>query len=384
MNKLFLRQINRWFTLVELVMVLVLLWIISTISIITFNNFSSNNNDSVRLSDISEIKSAFKLFHQHRWIYPTPANSFEITNNWTWYVIQGKLTEDVSVSTLDNISTDPKTLNPYVFSILKTKQAYQISTTLENENDPIAVVDWNWYTVSEELFPSLVFAYSGSSSIEIHPWVWDDDRAKFIINLSRLNLPYSLETWEPINRANNYTEAVFTNDVKFLRDSDYRNCQEIHDAYKFLWNWNYDVIEELWWNFVKVYCECVDKKCITDSVFKPGNVTWFAWWENIWNIDMWYLSITWTTFSGYARWENSGWIDFNNWELWSNLSIVDWMPWIRKFSGKTYWQYTWCINFETDSTNRVTIDSLGYFRWKAWSENMWWINFEWMWVRVFQ
>lgn len=79
MKKLFLRQISRWFTLVELVMVLVLLWIISTISIISFNNFSSNNNDTIRLSDISEIKSAFKLFHQQRWIYPTPANSFEIT-----------------------------------------------------------------------------------------------------------------------------------------------------------------------------------------------------------------------------------------------------------------------------------------------------------------
>jgi len=48
--------------------------------------------------------------------------------------LQGKLSKDVSLNTIDKIPYDPKLNIPYTYSITANKQEFEIAMTLENSD----------------------------------------------------------------------------------------------------------------------------------------------------------------------------------------------------------------------------------------------------------
>lgn len=121
---------NKWFTLVELIIVIVILSILATIAFISFWNFTVSARDSKRLTDIKNLWTLLESTITKVWNYPKPENSTDITYSWAmvftqwifWPTILWKLKWEI-----DQAPQDPLYGNYYSYSISSTKRSYNIS-----------------------------------------------------------------------------------------------------------------------------------------------------------------------------------------------------------------------------------------------------------------
>ena len=77
-----LKKKKTWFTLVELIVVITIIAILWTIAFISFQNYTKNARDGVRISDINSLKKNLELFITEKWFYPAPDNGTNITYIW--------------------------------------------------------------------------------------------------------------------------------------------------------------------------------------------------------------------------------------------------------------------------------------------------------------
>lgn len=134
---------NKWFTLVELIVTITILAILWTISFMSFNWYSKNARDWVRISDINNLKKNLEFFVIEKWFYPTPDLWVNITNSWEIAWIQWTIWDNV-IKNLRNINkkpTYPLAWNEYTYSITNLKNEYQIwsiyewTSVLSNNNN---------------------------------------------------------------------------------------------------------------------------------------------------------------------------------------------------------------------------------------------------------
>jgi uncharacterized protein (TIGR02145 family) len=127
------KDATRWFTLVELIVVITILTILWTIAFISLQWYSKNARDSVRISDMSKIKTTLELFQLNAWKYPETTDVTNITYSWAIAWTQWTFWETTfsNVSKLDKIPTDPVTDRKYVYSVTNTKQEYQLAWVME-------------------------------------------------------------------------------------------------------------------------------------------------------------------------------------------------------------------------------------------------------------
>lgn len=228
------------FTLVELIVSISIVAILASIWFYSYVWYLGEARDSKRKANAWEIKTALKLYKQKRWAYPIPWNYFNITNTNVWgttiVALQWELNENVTLSTMDEIPLDPHTGKHYTYSVTKNKQESQIALTLENWDFPIALLEWDYKTVSKDILPSIILAISSSTAIEIHDWVWDwtVNRDYFILN-GWINLPYSLDNpYNPHYWGEDIDDVLIWWTIKFWQNSDYRDCTEIEEAAKMI------------------------------------------------------------------------------------------------------------------------------------------------------
>ena len=122
------KQQTKAFTLVELIVVITILAILGTIAFIAMEWYSKDSRDSVRLSDISTIKSWLELFHVDSGKYPLPTDAQSVTySGWVvWY--QGSFWKETftNIWKLDDVPLDPLTEKEYSYSIIANKNEFQI------------------------------------------------------------------------------------------------------------------------------------------------------------------------------------------------------------------------------------------------------------------
>ena len=119
---------NKAFTLVELIVVITILAILWTIAFISFQWYSWNARDWVRLWDLKNVEIGLELFIVEKWFYPTPDNAVNITYSWAIAWNQWTLWDTVTKK-LQKISkkpTDPLTGNEYSYSVTWLWNEYQI------------------------------------------------------------------------------------------------------------------------------------------------------------------------------------------------------------------------------------------------------------------
>lgn len=253
---------NKWFSFVELIVSVTILAIISTIWFISYSSYLWDSRDSQRKSDLQQIWSALKVYKQKKWYFPFPWNYYDIVYNNTNVVAhQWYFDEQVRLSTLDRLPLDPKIKIPYTYSITKTKQEYEISATLENEDNAMAIVDWNYKSVSVNILPSIILALkleftNPPQTAEIMEWdnEWDNNRRKFIFNEQDYNLAYDfIEPYEPKSdwEELNFILNELNSKKLYWQNTDNRNCNEIKESWKALvvdWSTNleYQIVSSTW------------------------------------------------------------------------------------------------------------------------------------------
>jgi type II secretory pathway pseudopilin PulG len=148
-----MKKTINWFTFVELIISTVIIVILTATWFYSYVWYLSNARDSQRSSDMAKIKSSMKLYKNKRWAYPNPWDFYNITNSWTIVAKQWFLNENVWLSTLDLLPLDPQTQKGYVYSTTNNNLEFQIGMTLENWEFNIALLDWDYKSVSKTVLP---------------------------------------------------------------------------------------------------------------------------------------------------------------------------------------------------------------------------------------
>ncbi len=228
------------FTLVELVVVATILIILATIGFAAYSDNIPDARDAERKASFANIQAAMKLYKKERWAYPRPGAAFNIVNGNVTNIVayQGKLDTTVSLSTLDRLPIDPKTKQTFVYSTTKSRWEYQIAGTLENGDQPKAIVQWDYKSVARNILPTIVLAADAETDIST-------EKSKFLFDGSIYNIPYDIvEPYTPISDDTKDINSLLTDgNVTFWQNSDFRSCEEIIEANKFIGDWEYQILD---------------------------------------------------------------------------------------------------------------------------------------------
>jgi len=122
------------FTLVELIVVITILAILWTIAFISLQWYSASSRDSVRISDVSNMKTSLELFHLNAWKYPLPDDNeiIDYGSETLWYQWEFWTNVVSQLSrNLNEIPTDPLTDKKYIYSVAWNKNEFEILNLLE-------------------------------------------------------------------------------------------------------------------------------------------------------------------------------------------------------------------------------------------------------------
>jgi len=127
---------NKAFTLVELIVVITIIAILWTIAFISLQWYSQSARDSTRVSDIQNIKTSLELFQTEAWKYPDTTWWTQVTYLWAEVWTQWTFWEQTftNVWKLNKIPTDPLVNREYTYSVLNTKNEYQLWAIYESDN----------------------------------------------------------------------------------------------------------------------------------------------------------------------------------------------------------------------------------------------------------
>lgn len=245
------------FTFVELIVVVAIIGILSTLGFISYTSSLWDARDSTRKSDSASISSALKQYKQSRWSYPipSPGDNFYINIGVAWTntgALQWTLNNKVTISTLDNIPQDPKADLYYSYSVTPNRQEYQIAATLENNDTPLSILQWDYTSVSKIRLPTIMLATGSTSSIDVV--LYPD---LFIFDNQIHNLSYDF-TWDNIpvidGTTTNYLLIEADASGSWWQNTDYQNCSEITEANKMTWSWEYQVVDPSDWTLGNTTC----------------------------------------------------------------------------------------------------------------------------------
>jgi len=258
--------------------------------------------------------------------------------------------------------------------VVTNKQEAQVALTLENWDFPMALLDWDYKTVSKNILPSIVLATWATSSVEIHTWVldWSSNRNLFILDWWK-NLPYNITKPNDVFYAwENIDDVLAWWNVKFWQNSDYRTCDEISEAAKFIhniWSEQYQIADDTGY-LVNTWCiirwMALDSNCDIPDI-TIGSQTWawcnstlwtgieysvdqncynYVWWattwcnrlsnekESVYNAtyginNIWWKLYTWANSSSACpSWRHvpsfAEWTTLGNYLSWTTCGVWDW------------------------------------------------------------
>ena len=259
-----------WFTLVEIIVAATILVILATLGFYSYTQNLSDARDGVRKSALSTLSSQLVLHKRERGSYPIPWNSFEIHNRGAHVASQWVMNREVGLTTADTIPLDPSIDRGYTYSVTANRQEYQIAATLENQDNNIALTQWDYTSVSKNVLPVILLALNSSSPVEVNTsvWAWSSNRTAFIFNNNRLNLPYDIGSWLPVHNGTDFDALLSQAEQNdFWQSSDFRNCSEIAFAAKRITpdgeTDEYQIRNDSW-QLVDQNCLCTSTGCINN------------------------------------------------------------------------------------------------------------------------
>lgn len=125
---------NKWFTLVELIVLITILSILWIIAILFLQSYTLNARDWARISDIKSIQRALWLYIIQRSRFPEPTNPVNITYSWATVWTQWTFwdTTFMNVWIVNKKPIDPLKFVDYSYSITNDKIDYLIWWVMES------------------------------------------------------------------------------------------------------------------------------------------------------------------------------------------------------------------------------------------------------------
>jgi len=217
---------NQGFTLTELIVVIVILSVLSTVGFIRYTGYQSTSRDSTRKADLASLQIALKGHERARGSYPTPSGSQSYAYNGTTVAMAGKMDDSIDLEKIDTIPVDPITQAGYYYSVSGRKNSHLLAATLEIQNiDPIAYVVTDYRPSIVDALPTIGFAtgsYGDVASL----------RSTFLFDGSSKNLPYSvdkdaLDFGLPVQGALSYNDLANESGVKLPKKALHDSCSDL-------------------------------------------------------------------------------------------------------------------------------------------------------------
>lgn len=149
---------KKWFTLVELVVVAVILSILATVGFISYEEYLVDTRDSKRLAQMTGLRDGLRLAII-KWKLPLPDDNVEIRNNATTFLYQGYAGENV----LEGISYSEATKDPYddkyyTYLLSRNRKDFQILGFLEEYNPDVisSIFPESYATDYSQRFPQVM------------------------------------------------------------------------------------------------------------------------------------------------------------------------------------------------------------------------------------
>lgn len=133
---------KKWFTLIELVIVITVISILTLIGFISFQWLNREARNSVRINDFNNIAKSFELFSINTGVLPTPSNKVDISylswTVWSQWTVWESVIKNLSRN-LSKIPLDPLTKKEYTYSLLNNKVEYQLKTNFEEATSKLPI-----------------------------------------------------------------------------------------------------------------------------------------------------------------------------------------------------------------------------------------------------
>ena len=337
-----MKKNNLGFTLVELVVVIIILWILSTVGFVAYTDYLKWARDSNRIQQVTGIFDAIQLFSTRADI-PLPREITQIRygTNLIWY--QG----DIDLSVLERIEysewgKDPKTLDFYSYMISSDRKSAQILTYFEDQKSirsqqrgAARIFTWDSYAVfDEDLNYADLFI---TDYTLLHPfvywfelWIMIEEESKAPINknilVSGTTLDLFTSTWSFDSYISN-SEILSGSWDDFVWIIPRTDCAKLQDF--------------LWWIPSDIYK-------INPSGVKPINTYCDmdidgGWWTLIWRTHPFATEWFWWT-SEYGNALNND----DAYSMWDDTADI-------RFNEILFTTYT--SNKNIDSAIKLTVDN---------------------------
>ena len=156
------------FTLVELIVVIAILAALSAISFIAYTNMLSDARNSVRKTDMAEMKVRLRGTAQKLGAFPLPTNPITLSNSGILAVTQG-WSDSIETDNGSSFRTDPRTNSSYLYATVTNRQGYQLGMSFELGSDTYSsYVDGDYIPLAPYVFPSLLLATTDTGTIEVN------------------------------------------------------------------------------------------------------------------------------------------------------------------------------------------------------------------------
>lgn len=240
-----------WFTLVELIIVIWILAILSTIAFLSFKNYTKNTRDGNRLTTLKNIETWLQLYAIKTGTYPAPEDVITLTASGAPILLQGTLwdtpSQDINIHPLPK---DPLDHTSYIYTTNTKKTKYQLL----------------WYFETGDTILSLLPTTYASNvnSTQRYPKVfWDSLWILLHSDLSPVKKD-EMGVWDEIdivNTTNSYTAMINNSSTWILTWSWYIlsqmnpswSCKRILESHWSHWDGIYVINPS--WEYFEVYCD---------------------------------------------------------------------------------------------------------------------------------
>jgi len=240
----------RAFTLVELIVVITIVWILSTVGFVSYSGYLTGARDSNRFSQLTKLSDSLQTYAASKSL-PLPDDYVEITASgasnviaYQWYVWVDVL------ETIDytNGGKDPKDDSYFSYYLTKDRNSLQLLTLME-DSASVSLNNIQAYAVDyEERFPKTYWKKL---------WVLTETISNIPIQeVSIISTAWFLDI---VNTNTEYTAIISEDEVitwtgaSLLIVNPESSCKRIKQTWWSRWNWVY-TLSTVWEDY-DVYCD---------------------------------------------------------------------------------------------------------------------------------
>ncbi len=314
---------KKWFTLVELIVVVTILSILSAIWFVAYSWYLAGTRDSNRISQLKAMADGLKLYKTKASL-PKPDNFVEIKWSWEliayqWYIWKNVL----DLIEYQELWVDPKDKTYFSYYLTEDREYFQLMAFLEEDEN---------LDEGEEI--ANVFSKVNAWELNIdysirYPKVYGD---KLWILTNKDNVPLQ----EISDIVWSWYLDVFNTNNEYIARFDDKNY--------IIWTWailkNLKLVAYIWWNFSQI-SSC--KNILESWLWKKLE----SWYYTLF-LDNWFyqvycdMSIAWGWWTRYAaiKWDYNKDDIFNcivEWEITDNDRLFCISPF--KFNLNTTWEF---------------------------------------------